>query len=154
MKVYTLNIGEVTTHHGQAEYNCFGLGSCIGLFLRDRLSGFTGAAHILLPENERGPDAFGWYSAADAIGELVRRFHRQGSTLNAVSAKLAGGANTIGVQDTGARNIQSVVGLLRDLNIFIAGTDVGGTQSRTVRYEAASGHLMVRRPGDRSVTIF
>jgi chemotaxis protein CheD len=148
MKVYTLNIGEVATHQGQAQYNCFGLGSCIGLFLHDRLTGLTGAAHILLPEGERGPDSYGWYSANDAIAELVRRFRQQGSSLTALSAKLAGGANTLGAEGTGAKNIESVVDQLRSLRIFIAGSDVGGTQSRTVCYETVTGQLIVKKAGE------
>jgi chemotaxis protein CheD len=153
MRVYTLNIGEVATHVGQAQYKCFGLGSCIGLFLSDRLSGVTGAAHILLPDNERGPDVHGWYSVEEAIDELIRRFQQQGSNLTALSAKLAGGANTLNAHDTGGRNVDSVLRQLRKRNIFIAGTHVGGTQSRTVQYEAGSRSLTVKRQGERIGTI-
>jgi chemotaxis protein CheD len=154
MRKYTLNIGEVATHQGQAQYVCFGLGSCIGLFLSDRISGLTGAAHILLPANERGPDTLGWYNADGAIAELVRRFEQQGSSLKGLSAKVAGGANTLGAGGTGAKNIESVLSQLRSLNIFIAATDVGGTQSRTVRYETSTGALMVKRAGEETGTIF
>lgn len=154
MKVYNLNIGEVATHVGRAQYNCFGLGSCIGLFLTDRVTGLTGAAHILLPSGERGPDTLGWYSADDAITELVKRFRLRGSSLTGLCAKIAGGANTLGSQGTGVKNIESVIGQLRNLNIYIAATDVGGTQSRTVHYEAATGQLTVKRAGDRTGTIF
>jgi len=153
-KNYTLNIGEVATHQGKAQYVCFGLGSCIGLFLSDRMSGLTGAAHILLPDDERGPDTYGWYNADGAIGELVRRFQQQGSSLKGLSAKVAGGANTLGAGKTGARNIESVLGQLRNLNIFIAAADVGGTQSRTVRYETITGTLTVKRAGEESGIIF
>ena len=154
MKVYTLNIGDLATHMGQAQYNCFGLGSCIGLFLHDRLSGMTGAAHILLPDGERGPDRQGWYSADEAINELVRRFRSQGSSLTGVCAKIVGGANTLGAAGTGVRNIESVIAQLRSLKIFIAASDVGGTQSRTVHYESATDKLTVKRAGDRTGIIF
>lgn len=153
MKVYKLNIGEVATHNGKAQYKCFGLGSCIGLFVSDRLSNVTGAAHILLPDGECGPDASGWYSADVAVRELMRRFQQQGSTLTALSAKLAGGANTLGAHGTGFRNIQSVIAQLRQRNIFIAGSDVGGTRSRTVCYEAPTGSLAIRKQGEAIETI-
>jgi chemotaxis protein CheD len=154
MKVYTINIGQVIISHERALYNCFGLGSCIGLFLHDRDLGLTGAAHILLPDAERGPDAHGWYCADDAIAELVRRFQQHGSTLTGLSAKMVGGANTLGTTATGARNVKSVTQHLRRRNIFIAATDVGGTQSRTAQFETTTGALTVRTAGDRTGTIF
>ncbi|MGC3943073.1 MAG: chemotaxis protein CheD [Chryseolinea sp.] len=154
MKVYTVNIGQVVTHQGRAQYNCFGLGSCIGLFLHDRQLGLTGAAHILLPDAERGPDTHGWYCADDAIAELVRRFQQHGSSLAGLSAKMVGGANTLGTTETGAKNVQSVMHHLRKRNIFIAATDVGGTLSRTAQFETTTGTLTVRRAGNRTGMIF
>jgi len=153
MKVYTLNIGQIATHKGEAQYQCFGLGSCVGLFLSDRSTGVTGAAHILLPGNERGPDDKGWYSADVAFDELIRRLRQLGSSLDSLSAKLAGGANTLNAQDNGGKNVESVMKQLRERRIFVAGSDVGGSQSRTVCYETISGSLTVRRSGDRIGTI-
>lgn len=148
MRVYTLNIGEVVTHDGEAQYKCFGLGSCIGLFLTDKATGITGGAHILLPDNERGPDTLGWYSVELALGEMMRRFRDHGSSLAALSAKLAGGASTLGVDGMGKRNAESVLEQLRKRRIFVAASDVGGTQSRTVQYETATGNLTIHRTGE------
>lgn len=148
MKIYTLNIGEVVTNAGEAQYQCFGLGSCIGLFLNDRLTGITGGAHIFLPDNERGPDTLGWYSVEMALGEMMRRFRDHGSSLAALSAKLAGGANTLGVDGVGKRNAESVLEQLRKRQVFVAASDVGGTQSRTVQYETKTGNLTIHRAGE------
>src|SRR6478609_4263347 len=39
---YKLNIGDVVISDSPATYTCFGLGSCIGLFIQDRLTGLSG----------------------------------------------------------------------------------------------------------------
>lgn len=153
MKIFTLNIGEVATHVGEARYQCFGIGSCIGLFLSDRMLNVTGAAHILLPGAERGPDDRGWYSVELAINELIRRFERLGSNLTGLTAKVVGGASTLSNTRTGGRNIESVMEHLRRRNIYIACADVGGTKSRTVCYDAPLGSLSISMQGVFKKTI-
>lgn len=153
MKAYTLNIGDVVSHRGSAQYTCFGLGSCIGLFLHDPSIGITGGAHILLPGNEKGPDTSGWYSVHEALQELMNRFRAHGSSLTKVHAKLAGGASVVGNLGVGMRNIDSIVSELSSHDIFIAGFDVGGNQSRTVQFESATGKLTIRKAGDTHPTI-
>lgn len=153
MKAFTLNIGDVVSHRGNAQYTCVGLGSCIGLFIHDPALGLTGGAHILLPGNEKGPDSSGWYSVQEALEELMNRFRRQGSSLKKLRAKLAGGASVVGNLGVGMRNVDSVVNELVSHDIFIAGADVGGNQSRTVKFESSTGKLTVRKTGEVVATI-
>lgn len=67
-------------------YSCFGLGSCIGLFVQDRLRGLSGGAHILLPESEKVPDGFKFYNVIAALDEILNHFKSQGSNLSALRA--------------------------------------------------------------------
>ncbi len=141
---YTLNIGDVITSPRKARYACFGLGSCIGLFIQDRLTGITGGAHILLPGNEQGPDNFKFYNVSAAVDEILNQFKMQGSNLTALRAKVTGGANVIGVNSTtGVRNAESVINHLTAHKIYIAAVDVGGNYSRTARFESQTGVLSV-----------
>jgi chemotaxis protein CheD len=155
MITYTLNIGDVFTSSEKATYTCFGLGSCVGLFLQDRLSGLSGGAHIFLPENERGPDTTKFYSVESALNELLSQFRVRGSDLTSLRAKLTGGANVISVSsDTGARNTDSVISYLKARKIFIAGADIGGAHSRTVKFQSDTGELTVKSAATNELKIY
>lgn len=156
MKNIVLNIGEVRTVKEGVTFSCFGLGSCIGLFVQDRAAGISGGAHILLPENEENTHTDGKaYTVSDAIQFLMNEFRRKGSTLDALRAKITGGASllstTIGM---GERNITSVVQHLVDRKIYIAARDVGGNYSRTALFNTRSGEMLIRTPESNSFKIF
>ena len=153
---YFLNIGDVVASRGTVNFTCFGLGSCIGLFLQDRLTGISGGAHIFLPEKDAldgRTDKF--YDVTSALEELLKQFRLQGSTLEALRAKMVGGANVLESEiDTGERNIQVLRQELIARKIFIAATDVGGKHCRTVRFEGQSGQLTVKIPQIGKVSIY
>lgn len=143
---YKLNIGDVATSSGKANYTCFGLGSCIGLFLQDRVTGFSGGAHILLPDWEKSTytDAK-FYNVTSALNEILEQFKINGISVTSLRAKVTGGANVIGINSrTGERNAESIVKHLTQRKIYIAALDVGGNHFRTARFEGETGKLTVR----------
>jgi chemotaxis protein CheD len=146
MRTHVLNIGEVKTDATPSVFTCFGLGSCIGLFVQDRAAGISGGAHILLPENEKANANDGrCYNVKDAIERLFEQFRRSGSTLETLRAKFVGGANILAVAgNTGERNIQSVMDHLVAHRVFIAALDVGGHSSRTAHFLSSTSELKVR----------
>lgn len=155
MKTRTLNIGDVFASAEPVEYICYGLGSCIGLFIQDRVTGLSGGAHILVPEVSTVEGAAGKFlDPLSAINELLSRFRMMGSCLGFLRAKVAGGANVINVNtQTGERNADVVVTTLINNRIFIAAADTGGTSSRSVRFSSDSGKMLVRIPERNEVKI-
>jgi len=145
---YKLNIGDVATSPTPASYACYGLGSCIGLFIHDRLTGHSAGAHIFLPEDEQGPNRYSRFcNVTYAIEEILRQLRESGSTLQSLRAKIAGGANLFGSSSSvGERNGQSLMKHLIDKKIFIAAHDLGGTYCRTVKFESRTGVLTVSKP--------
>jgi chemotaxis protein CheD len=148
MKQYTLNIGDVQTSLKPATYTCFGLGSCVGIFLQDRITGISGGAHILLPGDEAGPCAKKFYNVSMAMEELLKQFRSWGSDLMAIRAKVTGGANVLSTSPffTGKNNSESVVEHLVSNRIFIAAKDLGGCYARTANFQSDTGKLIVRMP--------
>lgn len=148
MSEFKLNIGEVMSSLENVIYTCSGLGSCIGLFIQDRVTGVSGGAHIFLPEAEPGPDHYSPYcNVTDAIDEILRQMKQNGSSLECLRAKVTGGANMLGFNSSiGERNAASVMRHLIDRKIFIAAKDLGGPFCRTARFESRSGILTVRIP--------
>jgi chemotaxis protein CheD len=154
---YTLNIGDVAISSSPASYTCLGLGSCIGLFIQDRNSTLSAAAHIFLPDsNQHVPtERNKFYTVSAALKEILERFKLQGSTLTSLRAKITGGANVINVNvKTGARNAEAVISHLVSNKIYIAATDIGGNFCRTAKFQSSTGQLTVRVPQTNEYKIY
>jgi chemotaxis protein CheD len=156
MENVILNIGEVKSTTAPAMFVCYGLGSCIGLFVQDRANGIAGGAHILLPDNTKSPAWDGsFYNAEMAIQELFRQLRLKGSSLKNLEAKIVGGAQlTQNCFSVGKDNVNSVLTKLKSSSVSIAGLDVGGKVSRTARYNSAKGELLVRSLEDNHCKVF
>lgn len=138
-----IQINEVDVTDQSVEYICFGLGSCIGLFVYDRPAKLSGAAHIPLPTSQESGTG-GLLDAGKMISQLIDQFKSKGSTLKALSAKLTGGSELFQAsQPIGAKNIQTVLKLLTQNGIYIAATDLGGSISRTARFNSSTYELKI-----------
>ncbi len=127
-----IQINEVDVTDETIEYTCFGLGSCIGLFVTDRVRGISGAAHIPLPDNEGDIDSL--QDATRLVRLLLKGFEIKGSDLKTLRAKVTGGSTIYNSADgIGSKNISAVMSLLVENRIYVAATDVGGNVSRTAR---------------------
>lgn len=146
MMEYKLNIGEVMTSTRDVRFVCYGLGSCIGLFIQDRTTGQTGAAHIFLPDNKTTTSVFMYGNAPQAIDEILKRMKAEGSNLQTLRAKVTGGATILRGGLVGNCNAESVLKLLTDHKIFLAACDVGGKYCRTAKFESATGLLTINIP--------
>lgn len=141
MRVRMLNINEMDVSQEPVVYTCYGLGSCIGLFLTDRTKGISGGVHIPLP-HVSGPSE--WKDATCLIDQLLQAFRVLGSDLNTLRAKVTGGAQLYGSHSViGTQNAEVVLKQLTDRKVYIAATDVGGTCSRTARFHSQSGELEI-----------
>lgn len=155
MREYKLNIGDVMMSDEPASYTCFGLGSCVGLFIQDQFKRFSGGAHIFLPGKQE-PELYGnYYHAEAALEKILSFFKLKGSAPDSLCAKVAGGANVINAQlNVGKHNVDAVLKHLFINRVFLAATDVGGSFCRTVRYESTTGNLIVRIPETKEYRLF
>lgn len=150
---YALNIGELKVSGKPAIITCFGLGSCIGLFLFDRIKKVGGGAHIMLP----GPDlkrkrTDGCAYAENAIAALLSAMSIEGCHVQGLRGKIIGGANVLantnGFGSIGAMNIREVKSHLVRRGIYVAAEDVGGHLSRTARFNTQTGDVHISRTGE------
>ena len=136
-----LGINEVYSSDMPVEYICYGLGSCIGLFINDRVKGLSGGAHIALPDATREAEFAG---AEKMINDLLKQLSDNGSDLQTLRAKVTGGSQVFeSGLDIGKQNINVVLKQLTDKRIFIAAVDVGGKVSRTARFNGESGEVKI-----------
>jgi chemotaxis protein CheD len=141
MRSKVLGISEVNATRGHVVYTCYGLGSCVGVFITDRLQKISGGAHVPLPFSMQGSD-FG--DAPKLIDNLLDLFRSLGSNLTYLRAKIAGGANVLDTsQKIGSENAKAVVEHLVKNKVFIAASDLGGSISRTARFNSITGELRI-----------
>lgn len=147
-----LNISESHATVSPLVYACYGLGSCVGVFIMDRPGKVAGAAHIGLPSRVPGNEAF--FNADTVLDRLMEAFRTLGSDLTTLRAKIAGGAQVLSpCASTGAENIRSVQTYLINKRIFIAAEDTGGTVARTGKFNCHTGELFIRTSEGKRYTI-
>lgn len=131
-----------------------GLGSCVGIAIRDPLMKVGGLAHIMLPDSTAIKDNSNIPKFADTgIDELVRQILSIGGQKARLQAKIAGGAQMFSfggnssVMQVGDRNVMAVRAKLAKLNIPILAADTGNNYGRTVIYYPETGDFVIRAVG-------
>lgn len=132
-----------------------GLGSCVGIALRDPVLQIGGLAHIMLPDSTamRGNNSVLEKFADTGIDELVRQLVAMGANRNRLVAKIAGGATMFQVQSRndmmkiGERNVEATIKKLNALNIKILAQDTGENYGRTVTFFPETGDFHIRAVG-------
>lgn len=132
-----------------------GLGSCVGIALRDPMNKVGGLAHIMLPDSTaiRNSQLNIAKFADTGIEELVRQMEKLGARRTRMVAKIAGGATMFNFQgrsdmvQVGARNVEASIAKLRQLRIPILAQDTGANYGRTVIFFPETGDFHIRAVG-------
>lgn len=137
-----------------------GLGSCVGIAIRDPMTKIGGLAHVMLPDStaiRNGQQNIAKF-ADTGITELVRQMELLGAKRSRMVAKIAGGATMFnfqgasGVGQIGERNVEASKAKLKELNIPILAEDTGANYGRTVIFYPETGDFHIRAVG-KSETI-
>ena len=117
-----------------------GLGSCVGIAIRDTSNKIGGLAHIMLPDSKAMKNAQQNLAkfADTGVEELVKQMEKLGAKRSRMVAKIAGGATMFSFQGSGTnvgqvgdRNVDAVKAKLRELKIPILASDTGANYGRT-----------------------
>ncbi len=138
-----------------------GLGSCVGIAIRDPATKIGGLAHVMLPDSTaiRGSESNIAKFADTGIVELVKQMESKGAKRNRMVAKLAGGAMMFAFQNrsdlvrVGDRNVEAAKKKLAELHIPILAEDTGATYGRTVVFYPETGDYVIRAVGKDEKTI-
>ncbi len=128
-----------------------GLGSCVGVVIRDTVAGVGGMAHVMLPDSTaiRGDNLNIAKFADTAIVELVRQMEFLGAKRNRMEAKMAGGASMFAFKTQsslvkiGERNAEACHAKLKELGIPVRAEDTGKDYGRTIIYYPETGVLEI-----------
>jgi len=137
-----------------------GLGSCVGIAIRDPLTKIGGLAHIMLPDSTAIRNNTNLPKFADTgVVELVKELVSAGAGRSRLVAKIAGGAQMFCFQATnemvrvGDRNVEAVKKILQKLRIPLLAEDTGKNFGRTVVFYPATGDFVIRRVGKSETVI-
>lgn len=128
----------------------YSLGSCIGLTAYDPVTKVGGMIHYMLPLSKIAPEKAKTKPAMFAdtgIPFLLKKLLAEGAVKNRLIVKVAGGSKLMDenkVFNIGERNHLVMRKLLWKNNILIDAEDVGGSLSRTVRFEIGTGMVTVK----------
>ncbi len=124
------------------------LGSCVSVCLRDSHSGVGGLNHFLLPKNNGSADASAGERYGDTAMEvLINGLLKRGAKRANFEAKVFGGARVLSgatMLAIGDGNIAFVTEFLAREGIQTVSKDVGGTRSRRIHYQPATGRAWVQ----------
>lgn len=132
-----------------------GLGSCVGIAIRDPVNKIGGLAHIMLPDSSaiKGSQMNIAKFADTGIVELVKQMEKLGAQRSRMVAKIAGGANMFNFHGTsnfgqvGDRNVEATKTKLNELKIKILAEDTGKNFGRTVIFYPETGDYVIRAVG-------
>ena len=137
-----------------------GLGSCVGIALRDPVTKIGGLAHVMLPDSTIIRNNTNIPKFADTgIEELVKQVVARGANRSRLVAKIAGGAQMFAFQSkddmvrVGERNVEATKRKLAQLRIPVIAQDTGKNYGRTVIFYPETGDFVIRAVGKPESTI-
>lgn len=139
-----------------------GLGSCVGIAIRDPQTKIGGLAHIMLPDSTQiTSQAHNIPKFADTgTKELVDQIVKAGANRARLVAKIAGGAQMFAFQGSGnelmavgERNAKAVRKILAEMKIPILAEDCGLNYGRTVIFYPETGDYLIKAVGKSEKTI-
>ncbi|MEJ5256662.1 MAG: chemoreceptor glutamine deamidase/glutamate methylesterase CheD [Fervidobacterium sp.] len=145
-KKVIIGIGEWAVEKNPAVLVTLGLGSCVGVCIRDPVAKVGGMVHVMLPESGGKPTNTPGKFADTGIDLVIEEMVKMGASRGRLEAKIAGGASMFqSAMDIGARNTQAVRNALQRNGVRILAEDTGGNKARSIEYDIESGKLLVRK---------
>lgn len=158
--IFKIGIADLAVCSGDDAVTTLGLGSCIGIAIRDPGTGIGGLVHIMLPDSKEISNNTNRIKFADTgIEDLVAAIIKKGGMKSRFVAKIAGGAQMFagaGKSDTirvGDRNVAACKKKLSELGIPLLAEDTGDTYGRTVIFYPKTGEYVIRSIGKPEKTI-
>ena len=159
-EIYKVGMADLKVCKAPEGLTTLGLGSCVGIALRDPVTKVGGLAHIMLPDSTKIKQNSNIYKFADTgIPELVKKLEAAGCSRSRMEAKIAGGPQMFSFQNKnellgiGQRNVEATKAALKALNIPIKAEDTGANYGRTVTFDPATGDYEIKSVGRETKVI-
>lgn len=152
-----VGIGDYAVGKKEGIISTYGLGSCVGITIYDRLTKIGGLLHALLPEssyygNKGNPAKY----VDTGLQLLIRDIQKLGGSIRRAEAKLFGGAHMFSNVTTeklmiGKRNVEVAKRELKKYGIRLVAEDTGGKGGRTIYLDLSTGKVRMRKVSNGKV---
>ncbi len=138
-EIIDVNTGEVRTARNKTTLRAMAIGSCIVITAYDHNNKAGAMAHIMLPGSAPEKESQKSKYAAEAVDELIKQMVRAGTS--DIEVCLVGASDILQKDDDSIceANIESVTELLKEKDIPVMASALGGTKRRTVRLDVETG---------------
>ena len=143
----------VASNDGSAELITYSLGSCLGVTVYDPLKKVGGLLHLMLPDSRINPGkavTSPFMFVDTGVPQLFKTVFNLGGERFRVIVKVSGGAQFLDEQRTfniGERNIEAFEEMIARNGLSVHARDTGGFNSRTMRFDLATGNVSIHTPG-------
>lgn len=152
---YVVNVGDLKVGKDGDMLVTHALGSCLGLTAYDPVAKVGGLLHAMLPLSKINPEkaqANPYMFVDTGLPELFRQIYALGCRKNRLVVKAAGCGQPLGNNEVfriGDRNFTVMKKFLWKNNILLDAKSVGGSASRTVYFDLATGQVVLASNGQR-----
>ncbi|MBW7988756.1 MAG: chemotaxis protein CheD [Planctomycetes bacterium] len=142
-QIIEVSTGEVKVAHSGATLSSVAIGSCIAVAALDLEKRIGAIAHIMLPGRSPESCAEKTRYADDAIEEMLNQMLKAGTNANDIEVCLVGAGNVLQKEDDTIcdANIESVTGILKEKNISVIASLLGGTKRKSVFMDIENGSI-------------
>jgi chemotaxis protein CheD len=144
----------VVSNDPQTELVAQSLGSCLAVIIYDPVKHVGGLLHVMLPDStihKTKADESPYMFVDTGVPLLFRSAYKLDAEKHRIIIKTVGGADLLSFGNTftgiGQRNYEALTDILKRNGVRLRAQDVGGNISRTVRFEIATGRVLIRTPG-------
>lgn len=123
------------------------LGSCVSACITDSEMNIGGINHFMLPTGDQNEDLsrssrYGLFAMEQLINELMKH----GCLKSNMQVKLTGGGNMMGgLSNIGQQNIDFILNYIKEEDLTLLASDLGGDQARRVAYFPTAGRMLVNK---------
>lgn len=158
-KVINVGIADLNVALAPDILATYALGFCVGICLFDKTKSIGGLAHIMLPLSTEAanPSENKRRYADTGIAELLALMKSKGANMQAVVAKIAGGAQMFATNSSvfniGERNVNAVKKVLESYKIPIIAEQTGENYGRTVFFDSSTGLMQVKSASKNIIVV-
>ena len=153
---YIVAVGDMKIGRDDDMIVTHALGSCLGLMVYDPIARVGGLLHAMLPLSKINPDkakANPYMFVDTGVPALFKALYGIGGQKTRMIIKAAGCGNPLGKNEMfkiGERNYTVLKKLLWKNNVLLEAEVVGGTASRTVYFDMATGQTVISSGGQKT----
>jgi len=155
-EVIYVNTGEVKVAMGKAGLLTIAIGSCVVVAALDSKKKVGAMAHVMLPGKapRRFPEKTKY--AFDAIEKLLNLMLEAGSNVDDIKVCLVGAGNVLEKENDTIcdANIESVTGILKEKNLPVKASVLGGTERKGVVLDTEAGSISYTEGGEKEKTLW